>query len=374
MARVQTGKEKAQRSLHTPCESHAVGHPKDGSSAVCTLHRGGLVVLGALAMAQDPTVFKGVIFAGTPFHGCINVLGPLRRGDRTMFNAEVCAPSVVFSMRSSFYFLPEDGKCFEREDGTPLPIDFFNPHSWSEHCLSPLAADLLGPECASKQVRRLVHRTSAVTAEDLGVRLPPPEPESDPEHERLSGAKEERARRAVASASSSPRSTSPPRRVSGVQVRTTQRSPSARRTLKRKSKSLSSEAQEAEKQQAEQLPSDIEIEAYLARTLDRVKRYRQMILESFDETKAYPPIALLTSRKTPTVRGAIADSYEELRDTQYDRLRFADGDGIVLHASSSSLPGPWNKLVRGVKESTFGHVSLVGDLDSIRACLRMLYE
>lgn len=38
------------------------------------IQMGGLVTLHALARAADPTVFKGIIFAGTPFHGCVNVL------------------------------------------------------------------------------------------------------------------------------------------------------------------------------------------------------------------------------------------------------------------------------------------------------------
>lgn len=57
---------------------------------------GGLVALHALATASDPSIFKGIIFAGTPFKGCVNVLEPFRRGDGVMFNREICSPAVVF--------------------------------------------------------------------------------------------------------------------------------------------------------------------------------------------------------------------------------------------------------------------------------------
>ena len=55
---------------------------------------------------------------------------------------EICAPAVVFSMRSSFYFLPQTGLCFETPEGAPLPVDFYDPHSWSTYNLSPVTAGL----------------------------------------------------------------------------------------------------------------------------------------------------------------------------------------------------------------------------------------
>lgn len=66
---------------------------------------GGLVALHALARAKDPSVFARILFAGTPFDGCPNCLGPLRFGDVLGRNADICSPRAVFSMRSIFYFL-----------------------------------------------------------------------------------------------------------------------------------------------------------------------------------------------------------------------------------------------------------------------------
>lgn len=57
---------------------------------------GGLVLQHALSIAADPSVFKGIIYAGVPFAGCINVLSPFRRGDGVLFNTEICSPRAVF--------------------------------------------------------------------------------------------------------------------------------------------------------------------------------------------------------------------------------------------------------------------------------------
>lgn len=159
------------------------GEGARGVGATVIAHSmGGLVALHALAKAKDPRVFKGLIFAGTPFGGCgessldflnllrahltipyrtVNVLSPLRNGDGVMFarqavhpsvadlsltlplsTGDICSPSVVFSMRSSYYFLPLSGHCFETSDGTRLDIDFYDPHSYSDYNLSPVTKGL----------------------------------------------------------------------------------------------------------------------------------------------------------------------------------------------------------------------------------------
>lgn len=79
----------------------------EGLGATVIAHSmGGLVVLHALAEASDPTIFGGIVFAGTPWQGCVNTLGPLRLGGGVAFNAKVGSPDICFSWRSGFYFLP----------------------------------------------------------------------------------------------------------------------------------------------------------------------------------------------------------------------------------------------------------------------------
>ena len=66
----------------------------------------------------------------------------LNSSDIVSSSGDICSPSVVFSMRSSYYFLPLDGRCFETPEGTPIPIDFYDPHSYSDYNLSPATKGL----------------------------------------------------------------------------------------------------------------------------------------------------------------------------------------------------------------------------------------
>lgn len=84
---------------------------------------------------------------------------------------EICSPSVVFSMRSSFYFLPFSGLCFEDPSGTPLPIDFFDPHSWSDYGLSPIALGLFEESGEKRERQRRLAREEAEKAES-GIGAP----------------------------------------------------------------------------------------------------------------------------------------------------------------------------------------------------------
>jgi len=66
---------------------------------------GGLVALHALASAPDPTVVRGILFAGTPFQGCINTLGAFKLGGGVAFNQKVGNPATVFCASRSVLFL-----------------------------------------------------------------------------------------------------------------------------------------------------------------------------------------------------------------------------------------------------------------------------
>lgn len=87
-------------------------------------------------------------------------------------------------------------------------------------------------------------------------------------------------------------------------------------------------------------------------------------------------MCILSSQKTPTVRGVITDSYETIKGGDYSQLLFDKGDGIVSYVSATELPGgkdKWMKHVVGIEESSHGHVSLLGDLSTVRKCLEKLY-
>lgn len=98
---------------------------------------GGLIAHHAIC--RQPTIAWGVIYAGSPFGSCPNILGPFKNGDEVLFSKEVLTPMATFSMRSSFAFLPQDGLCYnDRKSGDQLKIDFFDPEEWYKYHLSPV--------------------------------------------------------------------------------------------------------------------------------------------------------------------------------------------------------------------------------------------
>lgn len=101
---------------------------------------GGLITLHALN--RRPDLFRGVLFAGTPFHGCPNILGPFRYGDGVLLNKSILNARTNFSMRSSFLLLPTHKRCFvDIESGKELPIDLFDTQAWRTYGFSPMVAD-----------------------------------------------------------------------------------------------------------------------------------------------------------------------------------------------------------------------------------------
>ncbi|SCV03225.1 LANO_0G02916g1_1 [Lachancea nothofagi CBS 11611] len=97
---------------------------------------GGLV---AHKVLQDHThLVRGIIYVGSPSQ-CPNILGPLRLGDEVILNKSILSAETTFFMRSSFYFLPFDGRCFANKDTLErYDLDFFDPDVWGEYNLSPL--------------------------------------------------------------------------------------------------------------------------------------------------------------------------------------------------------------------------------------------
>ncbi|KAM0786141.1 hypothetical protein ACM66B_006949 [Microbotryomycetes sp. NB124-2] len=411
-------------------ESKERGEGKDGQGEGATViahSMGGLVLLHALATCKDPTIFKGIIFAGVPFHGTANILSPFRYGDRLLLNRDVCSPSAVFSMRSSFYMLPRSGLCFETPAGEPIPINFFDARSWSRYNLSPMTANLYASDASDEddddtrftnggRERDALREQAKHARGGAGVGLEVNMAEQTIDAPVVAAEQDEEA----AQEETIVVNTKPPplrrkttlEQVSPVDARMNLPSlanddevrigPDADESAEDRggevegrdrtnsSSSVSSSSSGAEGTNGDKVErqpsfselskvmssSDHDISSYLKRTLARVEKFYDDIDSSYVVSKPYPPIVLLTSRKTPTVRGCIMPSRQSISSTQYTDLLFDEGDGIVLHSSSSSLPGSpekWNRHVKGVVESNFGHVSLIGDLGAIKQCLHELY-
>lgn len=79
--------------------------------------------------------------------------------------------------------------------------------------------------------------------------------------------------------------------------------------------------------------SDEEIMAYLKKTLDNVRVFREELTSLYDLKKKdnYPPLVMISSTKTATVKGCLVNDEQEIIDGKYDRLLFGEGGEWRLH-------------------------------------------
>jgi len=112
---------------------------KNKKGAIVIAHSmGGLIAHHV--MQKDPTLFRGLIYAGVPSE-CPNILGPIRYGDSVLFSSKILTAEANFFMRSSFSFLPIDGRCFvNKKTYEKYNLDYFDPQIWSDYNLSPLVS------------------------------------------------------------------------------------------------------------------------------------------------------------------------------------------------------------------------------------------
>lgn len=123
--------------------------PSNKDSSINNSKRKGPIVIahsmGGLiahhAMQQEPELFRGLIYAGVP-SACPNMLGPFRYGDSILMSSKILTAQVNFLMRSSFVFLPLDGRCFmnSQNHNIKYDLDFFDVNTWIDYELSPLVA------------------------------------------------------------------------------------------------------------------------------------------------------------------------------------------------------------------------------------------
>lgn len=91
-----------------PCNQSK--QPGEQRGATVIAHSlGGLITRHAVN--QRPDLFRGVVYAGVPTT-CVNILGPMRKGDEVLLSNRVLTAQVNFSIRTSFALLPLDGRCF----------------------------------------------------------------------------------------------------------------------------------------------------------------------------------------------------------------------------------------------------------------------
>jgi hypothetical protein len=324
-----------------PCNQPGVPPEKRGAWVVAH-SLGGLIMRHAIN--QRPDLVAGVVYAGVP-QRCVNILGPFRNGDDVLFSSRVLTAQVNFSIRTSYALLPLDGKCFfNKYTKEEYPVDFFDVETWKECRLSPCIA----------------------------APVPRPEPPKD-NLMSVSG---------IMNAVSSALPTFP----------TTRKGSSAARDVADKGAEDVAEGltgmgpqmgheHGAETSQAPNPATDVTIPypkaiEYLTRTLAEIKQFKQELDHRPQHTtsNAYPPIALIYGKSTPTVYGAKVESREAIKRADvYDELAFASGDGVVL-ARAAMVPEGYSVVRGGVVSSDRGHVTLLGDLEAVGRCLHAVIK
>ena len=307
------------------------------------------------AMNKRPELFRGILYAGVP-QSCVNILGPLRNGDDVLLSSKVLTAQVNLSMRTSLALLPLDGKCFKnRHTKEEYDIDFFDPKTWEEHCLSPCVGRSHDPPPNNQgALGALVDSVTGALPTIV-----------TPGKEGIFGRK-----RGASEPSSKMQTTA--RRIYEMhhEPRNQAFSPNMSRSTDPK---LLGENPELETSTTVSISKE-EAMDYLRWVLPEIKRFKEeLAFDSATEAKGlYPPTAVIYGKSVPTVCGAHVASPERIKGADaYDDLVFASGDGVVL-ARAAQLPDGYRLAKGGCVSSDRGHISLLGDLEAVGQCLNAI--
>ncbi|SPO32251.1 uncharacterized protein UTRI_02808 [Ustilago trichophora] len=440
------------------------GNGKKRGAKVIAHSMGGLVALHALATCSNPRIFEGLVFASTPFRGTPNILGPFRFGDSALFNDTICSPRATFSFRSSFYLLPTDGRCFEvpvlkeadeeEEELTETDkrerfrdVNFLQPDVWDELGLSPCLE--IGRR---RQVAALTRKGYAEGKNSMSVRDIDTNDRAALESEASQVAQSNSTSADTNLDSASPQGQSSNKSANGLSMGLMEGLTDGTDAPISSQADLGPAPEEQEQLQpqnrqgaARNDPRDSISETafdnldyptqswlYLERTLSEVRQFWRDIEAGFDANKhqdgSYPPLMLMVSGRTPSVRGALvgvsttavdnndgddAGWKDDVRAGDYSRMTYGAGDGVITRRSATTLPGQWSKLLvkrteaeslpqelwgkgapfksnankppgkarlkldkykmkfdgQGIVESAHRHVTLLSDVDGIGKCL-----
>ncbi|KAI4170209.1 MAG: hypothetical protein LQ343_005092 [Gyalolechia ehrenbergii] len=330
---------KYLESLHSNVE----GLPNNERGAVVIAHSlGGLITRHAVN--QRPELFAGVVYAGVPQH-CINILGPLRKGDEVLLSSKVLTAQVNFTFRTSYLLLPEDGRCFiDKQTKEEYPVNFFDVAEWKSYAFSPCIAPTSPPPVAPERKSILSFMTDNLPSLPLVERMPIGERRgSDPNY--ISTKTKPKASGTPAAADVNP---------------------------KVDSRSYSSGSSDTPRST---IPLQ-KAESYLASTLAGTIRFKAELkfIDHYARSNLYPPLSVLYSTSVPTVYRARVASREAIKCSDaYDNLAFASGDGVCL-ARAAMLPEGYRHVTGGKVRTERGHVGLLGDLEAVGKCLSSVLE
>lgn len=318
------------------------------------------------AVNQAPALFSGVVYAGAP-QRCINILGPLRNGDAVLLNEKVLTAHVNFTLRTTFVFLPEDGFCFiDKVTNEEYPVDFFNPDNWVKYRLCPSVGGPPLPPFIKRagsffSLPDSLSLSRGRSTSDASVQTPARKLMKD------------RTLAPQMDASSSPGTTPTTAPANGDQ---TQQANQYNRQQHQQQQLTRTASPPKRKPTAE---TDADFQArnleYLTRTLAETKQFRAELQHSpaHQTANAYPPIAVIYGKGTPTCAGARVSCREAIPCSDvYDQLAFGSGDGVVL--ARWAMPPPGYEICRGGRVSTDkGHISILGDFNAVgRAVMSVL--
>lgn len=313
--------------------SNANGVQDGEKGAIVIAHSlGGLITRHAVN--QSPELFAGVIYAGVPQH-CVNILGPLRKGDEVLLSSKVLTAQVNFTFRTSFLLLPEDGRCFiDKKTKEEYSVNFFDPAEWKRYALSPCIASASPPFLPQERKGLLNFIMDNLPSLPLVERMPVSDTRADSQNShkpaQVNIDPHLDSQSFFSSSSSMPQSTIP----------------------------------------------TPEAEEYLTRTLAEIVRFKEELkfIPQRAEWNAYPPLSVLYSDSVPTVyRARVAARAAIKCSDAYDDLTFASGDGVCL-AKAAMLPKGYEYSPGGKVKTERGHVGLLGDLEAVGRCLLSVTE
>ena len=187
-----------------------------------------------------------------------------------------------------------------------MQMDFYDPKVWTKHGLSPMTAKLLEGSSQERKEERHEAEQADDTAGDAGLAVP------------TMGTSAHNSAQAAAVDRN--------RRLSDSSATTTHTSSDEDVIASNKPRKAADPAQSA---------SDRTILAYLTLTLAEVAAFREELSTLYDPAKkdAYPPLVVLSSRKTATVKGCVVNNEQEIMEGKYDRLLFGEGGELGIHPS-----------------------------------------
>lgn len=133
----------SSEKLYKLLEDLQAKSPRGDGAIVIAHSMGGLIAHHTVQRCAraNKNLVRGIVYAGSPSE-CQPILGPLRKGEPVMFAKDILTPKANFLMRSSFCFLPRNGRCFiDKNDVTKeYKLDFYDVKTWIDYELSPCVA------------------------------------------------------------------------------------------------------------------------------------------------------------------------------------------------------------------------------------------